>query len=285
MPYPGAGLGTVPPRPRRVAGGRYRPGDETDAEDALTEVPEYLLERSRARRRALGLLGDDEGGAEAAAPGATEGASAGAAGGGRPTPTEIAPISAREPDVVQPEPAYVTAARTRSKPPAWISVPVVAGIGLWALIYVALLGESDAEAAGPLELGAELYATNCASCHGATGAGGVGRPFVDGEVVLTFPTVEGQFAFVRQGTIDGEPYGDPDRPGGQRVGGSFGQMPGEWSNLSDAELLAIVRHERENLSGEEVAPEDLAARDALFEELEAAGEVVSPELPEAAAEG
>jgi Cytochrome c len=242
-----------------------------DGEDALTEVPEYLLERSKARRRALGLL-DDDGGGEAAAGGGGGGGAAAGGGGGGPQPTAIEPIAAREVAAPAPEPAYVTAARTRRKAPVWISVPVVAGIGVWAMIYVGLLGESNAGAEGALELGTELYAANCSTCHGAGGGGGVGRNFTEGELILTFPNIEDQFAFVRQGTIEDEPYGDPNRPGGQRIGGSLGKMPGTWANLTDAQLYAIIRHEREDLSGEQIDdPEALLARDELFDELEAAG--------------
>ena len=244
----------------------------------MTEVPEYLLERSKSRRRALGLL-DDDGGGEAAG-GGGGGGGAGVAEASGPSPTAVAPIEPKEVAAPPPEPAYVTAARTRSKPPSWISIPLVASIAVWALVYVALLGESDAGAADPLEIGAELYAANCASCHGAAGGGGVGRQLADGETVLTFPLLEEQFAFVRQGTVDGEPYGAESRPGGQRIGGSFGNMPGNWPNLTDAELYAIMRHEREGLAGEELGDEELEDREVTYELLEDEG-TVSEVLPEA----
>ncbi len=248
----------------------------------MTEVPDYLLERSKSRRRALGLLDDDGGGAADGGGGGAAAGGGGAAAGG-PSPTTVAPIEPRELAPPPPEPAYVTAARTRNKPPAWISVPLVAGIAVWALIYVALLGESDAGAADPLELGAELYAANCASCHGAGGGGGVGQVLADGEVTETFPLLDEHFAFVRQGTIDGEPYGAESRPGGQRIGGGYNgtAMPGNWPNLTDAELYAVVRYEREGLAGEELEDDDLVDRETVYELLEGE-DTVSEVLPDAA---
>src|SRR5690606_28119893 len=50
------------------------------------------------------------------------------------------------------------------------------------------------------------------------------------------------------------PYGDPARAGGPHVAGSFGTMPAFGETLTPEELLAVVRYEREVLSGEEVDP-------------------------------
>ncbi len=247
----------------------------------MTEVPEYLLERSRSRRQALGLL-DNDGGGDDAGVGGGGGGGAGVRESSGPSPTAVAPIEPRKVSAPPPEPAHVTAARTRSKPPAWISISLVTSIAVWALVYVALLGESDAGAADPLELGAELYAANCASCHGAGGGGGVGRPLAGSEVVLTFPLLEDQFAFVRRGSVDGEPYGAESRPGGQRIGGSFGTtMPGFGERLSDAELYAIIRHEREDLSGEELDSETVQDREVTYELLQEESDTVSTVLPDA----
>ena len=105
--------------------------------------------------------------------------------------------------------------------------------------------------------GAEVF-RSCSSCHGATGGGGVGYPFTNGEVLATFPHIEDQLRFVYYGTakynVAGvEIYGNPDREGGPHVTGARGPMPG-WGaeadgELTDAELLAVVCHERYTLGG------------------------------------
>ncbi len=50
---------------------------------------------------------------------------------------------------------------------------------------------------------------------------------------------------------DGTPYGDPDREGGQHTTYSCNgnAMPAFGKTLTHAELLAVVRYEREVLSG------------------------------------
>ena len=99
---------------------------------------------------------------------------------------------------------------------------------------------------------------SCASCHGATGGGGVGYPFTNGEVLATFPHIEDQLRFVYYGTANYNlagvaDYGNPDREGGPHLTGAHGPMPawGETANgeLTDPELLAVVCHERYTLGG------------------------------------
>ena len=136
--------------------------------------------------------------------------------------------------------------------------------------------------------GAEVYTGNgCSGCHGPTGGGGSGRPFADCAVVKTFPYIENQLEFVKLGSagFTGQPYGDPNREGGAHIGGDFGQMPAFGATLTDAELLEVVRHEREVLSGE-VVPEDQIDTGSPTEErlwpngepmLDSAGVLIDPE--------
>ncbi len=128
---------------------------------------------------------------------------------------------------------------------------------IWIFLYVRSLTVETEEAAGPLGEGAEVY-TACASCHGATGGGGVGRPFAGGEVLATFPHIEDQLRFVYWGTAEYNlagvaDYGNPEREGGPHLTGSFGVMPQQGSvaggDLTDAEILAVVCHERYTLGG------------------------------------
>ena len=86
-----------------------------------------------------------------------------------------------------------------------------------------------------------------------------GRPLNEGAVLATFPHIEDQIRFVYFGTaaynIAGvESYGNPDREGGPHLAGSFGPMPA-WGalaggSLTDAQILAVVCHERYTLSGQ-----------------------------------
>jgi mono/diheme cytochrome c family protein len=222
----------------------------------VTEVPDHLLQRSRERRAALGLGGGESptGGATPAAEsvGAVEAAPSAAAA--KPAAAAPAQVEAKPPE---PVPPYVEAALTRKRIPVW-AMPVLAFLPLWAIFYAGSLSPADVGGPGELELGSELYASRCASCHGGGGGGGVGRVLSGGEVVLTFPDIGSMLEFVRigsEGVGIGNPYGDPDRPGGAHISGGVGgnRMPA-FADLTDEELMAVVRHERETLSGEVLDP-------------------------------
>jgi hypothetical protein len=238
----------------------------------VTEIPEHLLKRSRERRAALGLPTDGGTGAEGApAEEAAEGGAAAEPAGGAPVPaggTAPAPAAAAAapagraapaPEPVapppRPDPPYVAAAKARTKIPWW-AMSVVGLLPLWVLLYAWALKPSEDTVAGPLGEGEEIYSA-CSSCHGASGEGGVGRPLSNNEVVLTFPTLEQQASVVYTGTAPyaGKVYGDPDRPGGPHLGGSFNGsfMPQQGETfggaLTDAEIIAVVCHERYTLGG------------------------------------
>jgi hypothetical protein len=123
-------------------------------------------------------------------------------------------------------------------------------------MYVRGLTPQEAEASGPTAAGAELYGA-CASCHAADGSGGAGRPINNGDLQLTFPKIEWQLNFVYTGSQvhAGEVYGDPAREGGPHIGLQFNgaAMPQQGSAaggaLTDAEILAVVCHERYDLAG------------------------------------
>jgi mono/diheme cytochrome c family protein len=104
-------------------------------------------------------------------------------------------------------------------------------------------------------LGEELYAAQCASCHGATGGGGVGPGFTGGSVLVTFPAgscaaEDGHIAWVSLGSSGWpEPtYGAPAKP----VGG-VGAMPPFGEALTEEELAAVVLYERVAFGGEDLA--------------------------------
>jgi mono/diheme cytochrome c family protein len=233
----------------------------------VTEIPEHLLKRSRDRRSALGLGGDDAGTSGADAPAASTPATTAAA-----TPAAAAPsgpvgrkaaAAAAPPPPPKPDPPYVAAAKSRRKIPFWAMLSLSL-LPVWLFMYVRSVTESPEVASGPLGVGAAEYST-CASCHGSNGEGGVGYQFSEGEVLLTFPHIEDQVRFVYFGTeqynIAGVSiYGNPDREGGAHTAGSLGAMPGQGSlaggDLTDDEILAVVCHERYTLGGADPASDE-----------------------------
>ena len=226
----------------------------------MTEVPEHLLRRARERRAAL--TGGDAGGA--AAPAAEEGAPAEEedAGGAvaraaapvapaarAPAPAAPAPLVTQQPE---PEVPAVYAAAARASPtrvPTWV-VPVLAVLPVWGFLYLGAFGNRNKpQVVDPLVLGAQVYrSAGCSGCHGASGEGGVGPALQKGGAKLTFPNVDDQLSWVRTGSgpFAGKPYGDSNRPGGQR-GPAKGIMPAFGSTLSDAQIRAVVTYEREKL--------------------------------------
>ena len=203
----------------------------------MTEIPEYLLKRSKDRRagEASGESSGDAGAASVSK--AVEAA-----------PNVAAAIVAQAAPVVKAEPAYIVAAKTRTRIPMW-AMPVVALLPLWGFIYAATLDAKPAGATGPIAEGATLFRTNCAGCHGAEGGGGTGRKLSEGEVNKTFLNADEQTAFVLSGSkvFDGKPYGNPDREGGPHIGGSYSKgqyMPKFEGQLTKEQVSAIVCYER-----------------------------------------
>lgn len=75
--------------------------------------------------------------------------------------------------------------------------------------------------------GQEIYARNCASCHGSAGGGGVGPKLSEGAVLAAYPNIKDQIDLVSQGR---------------------GNMPAYQDRLSGQEQEAVVRYTREVLS-------------------------------------
>jgi mono/diheme cytochrome c family protein len=125
---------------------------------------------------------------------------------------------------------------------------------IWAVVYAGALVVPEKGITDPVLLeGQGIYAQSCASCHGNDGGGGIGRPLSGGEVILTFPDPAEHLAWVVNGSpAAGTPYGNPERPGGQHLSSetSGGPMPPFGDSLTEEEILAVVRYEREILGGE-----------------------------------
>jgi mono/diheme cytochrome c family protein len=223
----------------------------------MTEIPEHLLKRSKERRAALtGQPVEADAPAAAASGSAEVVAPAAAAAPARPAPQQPAVPPPPKPDI-----PVVAAAKARKKIPYW-AVAGLALLPIWGFMYARALTPAPKVASGPLGVGAVVYGS-CASCHGSGGEGGSGRVLNNGEVLKTFPRIEDQINFVYWGTQGYEAaniaqYGDPNRAGGAHTPRSFNgtAMPG-WGEgaggaLTDAQILAVVCHERFNISGEAV---------------------------------
>lgn len=225
----------------------------------MTEIPEHLLERSRARRAALGL-GGDAGPAPAAPAGgstapATTAASPAKAAAAAPV------VAAKKPEVVvTPE---VRAANGRKRIPWW-AAPVLLFLPLWSFLYVQTLSEPGVEIEGVLAEGEAIYA-KCAGCHGASGGGAGAIPgFTNGVLLATFPEFGPQIEWIVKGSEGFKSvgsYGATNRP-------VAGGMPGWAAQLTAKELLAVIYYERVHFGGQEEA--DLKQLKTLAE---------SPELP------
>lgn len=251
----------------------------------MTEIPEHLLERSRARRAAMGGGdgGAGDGGGDASGAGESSAAPAKAAAAAPAAASMPAhPAIAEEPPPPPPSP-MVEAYNNRRKIPFW-AMPVLAMIPVWAYVYVGTL-EAPPEGPGPAALGEELYAgSGCAGCHGGTGGGGVGPAFTSGAIYETWPTFEDHFEWVRLGSNGwsaerGGTYGANDTP-------VAGGMPGfAEETLSDAELIYVVLHERE-LGGENPDEEDQVRLEVVAEYIFEHPELTLEEaIAEAEAEG
>ena len=246
---------------------------------AVTEIPEHLLKRSRERRAALGLGGDDSaasgestasdsGAAPAAsAPATTTAAAPAAAAPTGPAARKAAVAAAAPPP--KPDSPVVTAYKRRAKIPLW-AMAALSLMPIWIFMYVRSLTAPPVVASGPMGEGAEVYG-NCSSCHGGSGEGvGSAPAFHDGEVNLTFPNIEDQVRWVYFGTegYNNEgitaSYGDPDREGGGRSPGWSGAVMPAWGSsvggeLTDAEILAVVCHERYAFNGPDITENEEAA--------------------------
>jgi mono/diheme cytochrome c family protein len=222
----------------------------------VTEIPEHLLNRSKARRAAAS--GEPTG----------DTAPAVAAPSTPATTSSAAPAEAPKPKVAPPEPPYVAAAKARRKIPFW-AMSGLALLPVWALLYIVALEPEPKKAEGPIAKGIEVYG-GCAGCHGANGSGGAGQVLYQGETQKTFPHIEDMLNFVYNGSqryisAGLASYGDPNREGGAHVmlGYNGAAMPqqGETAGgaLTEYEILGVVCHIRYDLAGADPTSEEWAA--------------------------
>lgn len=209
----------------------------------MAEVPEHLLQRSAQRRAALT---GGEAPADSAAPATTGGSAPAPAGATAAAPAKVTPTEPAFKEPVDKAAFQKVAAIRKRRIPAW-AMGVLVCLPLWGALYMGAFGERPTHGEEVID-GGTLYGSNCASCHGANGQGGVGPKLNGGETVKTFPAIEDQIAWIETGSapFKGKPYGDPAREGGQRVATSGG-MPGFSGTLTAEEIEAIATYEREGL--------------------------------------
>jgi mono/diheme cytochrome c family protein len=105
-------------------------------------------------------------------------------------------------------------------------VNVVEALALVAVVVVAVLlftNEPESGSSGPATPGAQVFAANCARCHGADGGGGAGPELAGGAAVKRFPDVGDQIAFVTHGS---------------------GAMPSFGGELSPEQIRRVVEYTR-----------------------------------------
>jgi len=219
----------------------------------VTEIPEHLLKRSQAAKSKA--TGEPAPAGDAAAPAASS-SPVPAAKAAAPAAKPAASAPALPPPP-KPDPPFIAAAKSRKKIPFW-AMMTLSMLPLWVFMYARGLTPKEPKVTGPLGEGSALYTANCSGCHGAGGEGGLGYAFAGGEVLKTFPHIEDQLRYVYAGTQLYQSagiavYGNPDRPGGAHQTGARGIMPNfgptTGGNLSEAQILAVICHERYTLGG------------------------------------
>jgi mono/diheme cytochrome c family protein len=205
----------------------------------MTEIPEHLLARSRARREAAGLATPADAGATTTPTPGGEVEVVAAAAVATPAAAAAPPPPPPPP---KPDPPYIQAYRNRKKIPFW-AMPALALLPLWAFIYANTLEKPPATQTGPLAEGAKIF-QQCASCHGSTGEGGIGPSFQGGVLAKDWPKFQDQIRWVSLGSAGwpGDTYGAQNKP-------KKGGMPPWATQLTPLQIAEVVRYEREVLSG------------------------------------
>jgi len=106
-------------------------------------------------------------------------------------------------------------------------VEIVALVAAGAFVLLLFVNEPDDGGGSARSTGAEIYSSNCATCHGATGQGSVGPRLAD-VVVGRYPDVADEIAVVTNG----------------RLG-----MPAFSDRLSTEEIRQVVEYTRTDLGG------------------------------------
>ena len=101
---------------------------------------------------------------------------------------------------------------------------LLAAVGV--VVFVIFLFANEPGSVGTSGPGAQIFQSNCASCHGANGEGGIGPKLAGGAVVTDFPYEQNQIAFVSKGR---------------------GGMPAFAGQLSPQQIKQVVEYTRTGL--------------------------------------
>lgn len=102
-------------------------------------------------------------------------------------------------------------------------VEVLALVAVAVVVVLLFANEPDTGSTASSTPGAQVYATDCARCHGADGGGGTGPQLAGGAAAKRFPDVEDQIAFVSEGS---------------------GAMPSFAGRLTPAQIREVVEYTR-----------------------------------------
>jgi mono/diheme cytochrome c family protein len=109
-----------------------------------------------------------------------------------------------------------------------VAITAATSIGVAAGLAACTEAPPEVSADDPeLISGRDIYARNCASCHGSDGGGGVGRKLNEGAVVAAYPDIADQIELISNGR---------------------GTMPAYMARLTEDEIRAVSRYTREVLS-------------------------------------
>ncbi len=174
-----------------------------------------------------------------------------------------APAAPAGPPPPKPDIPVVAAAKARKKIPFW-AIATLSTLPLWAFMYVRALTPATEKLAGPLGDGATVYTGVPAATAAAVKAVSA-TPFAGGEVLKTFPHIEDQLRWVYAGTeayvaAGVQIYGDPEpcrrRTCHQGKGSHAAARRKVRRQLTEAQILAVVCHERFTLGGADAAGAD-----------------------------
>ena len=103
-----------------------------------------------------------------------------------------------------------------------LELVAVVAFAVMVLLLFTRQPATKAASGGPAN-GAQVFAANCASCHGATGQGGVGPQLSGGRAKVLYRDAAAEVAFVKRGA---------------------GVMPAFEGRLTDAQIAAVVEFTR-----------------------------------------
>jgi len=104
-----------------------------------------------------------------------------------------------------------------------VEVLALVAVAVAVVLLFANEPDSGSGSGAPSTPGAQVYAANCAGCHGADGGGGTGPQLAGGAAVKRFPDVEDQITFVSEGS---------------------GAMPSFAGRLTPAQIREVVEYTR-----------------------------------------